>query len=260
MAKDDAAYPSYNGNPQKLDPAYTEGDDTVAGATDYNKHDDEILKHQDVINNTVFHTLNTVDGINIVAETSLTTLNLRTGAGISIVGDNTTKTITISSGEAHAHDALSKLDYASSGHTGFQATLSSGAGINIENNIISGTSDQNIFDTFNIEGTDIIANSLKTTLNFQTGSGISLSANNNTKTLTISGFGIESDPLAVLAIGSRMGATLQPQAFTEGIISSVIYLGPIDTDGTWKISVQDNNLIFARRESGVWISKGGIQP
>ena len=196
MSKDNALYPNYVGNPQKLDPAYVEGDDTVAGATDYNKHDDEILKHQDVINNTIFHTINTVDGTNITAESSLTTLNLRTGAGISIIGNNTTKTITISSGEAHAHDALSKLDYASSNHTGFQAILTTGAGISIVNNVITGTSDQNLFKTIDVEGINLIADSLETTLNFRTGAGISFSTDSNTKTFTINGFGNESDPLS----------------------------------------------------------------
>lgn len=44
----DEAYPDYEGNPQdeSLDVV---GDDTVANAGDYNKHDREILAHQDVL-------------------------------------------------------------------------------------------------------------------------------------------------------------------------------------------------------------------
>jgi hypothetical protein len=43
-----ASYPDYQGNPQdtSLDVA---GDDTIANADDYNLHDQEILAHQDAL-------------------------------------------------------------------------------------------------------------------------------------------------------------------------------------------------------------------
>ena len=49
MTKENSLFPNYLGNPQRLLEGYTEGDDTIAGATDYNKHDDELLKHQELI-------------------------------------------------------------------------------------------------------------------------------------------------------------------------------------------------------------------
>ena len=51
MGLNDALYPNYTANTQKLDPDYIEGDNTIANASDYNKHDDEIIKHQDLIKN-----------------------------------------------------------------------------------------------------------------------------------------------------------------------------------------------------------------
>jgi len=83
------------------------------------------------------------------------------------------------------HSALNNLTYALSGHTGFQATLNTGSGIAIIGNTINGTEDQNIFNTINVEGTDITANSINTVLNIRSGAGIKLIGNNTSKTLTI---------------------------------------------------------------------------
>jgi len=165
MAKDDALYPNYTGNPQKLDPAYVEGDDTVAGATDYNKHDDEILKHQDVLSNDIFHSFD-IEGTTIVASENSTTLNIRSGAGILLEGDNATKTVTISA--------------------------------------TAGT-DQKLFNIIDVEGIFITADALETTLNIRSGAGINFSANNVTKTITISS--PESDSLAWLKATPQTGIT-----------------------------------------------------
>jgi len=39
-----------------------------------------------------------------------------------------------------------------------------------------------------------------------------------------------------------------------------IYLGSSSVDGSWKIYRSGNNLMFARRESAVWVDYGGFNP
>jgi len=40
--------------------------------------------------------------------------------------------------------------------------------------------------------------------------------------------------------------------------SGTYYLGDPDTDGSWRITVDGNDLHSDRRESGVWVTKGGF--
>ena len=51
MSAEDAQYPSYTGNPQANAVEYTDipSETDVAHASDYNKHDNEILKHQQLL-------------------------------------------------------------------------------------------------------------------------------------------------------------------------------------------------------------------
>jgi len=42
--------------------------------------------------------------------------------------------------------------------------------------------------------------------------------------------------------------------------SGVIYLGSKTTDGTWKLWRDGDDLLLSRRESGVWVDKGGYNP
>ena len=254
MAENDSLYPNYPGNPQTLDPAYTEGDDTVAGATDYNKHDDEILKHQDLLANLRFNKIDAV-GVELSAASGLTTLNFRTGAGINIVGNDTTKTITISSStleENLRHTALLDMPDISGTNTDhdarYQQILSTGAGIAIVGNTINGTNEQNLFETIDVVGTDIIADTLKTTLNFRTGAGIQIVADNGTKTITISA----SDPQGVHSsllnldyassahTGFQSELTLSDFVYTTGsnMSGALKVITPIsDTDATNKVYV-----------------------
>lgn len=37
-----------------------------------------------------------------------------------------------------------------------------------------------------------------------------------------------------------------------------IYFGSATSDGSWRISTSGNNLIFERRESSVWVTKGSF--
>lgn len=39
-----------------------------------------------------------------------------------------------------------------------------------------------------------------------------------------------------------------------------IYLGNPNTNGTWKIVINGNDLEFQKRESGVFVMKGAMQP
>jgi hypothetical protein len=183
-----------------------------------------------------------VENIDVVANSLTTELKIRTGAGISVIADNDTKTITFSAGGAAGtinHSELLELDYASSAHTGFQATLdlssfvyttgsnmigalkvitpisdtdatnktyvdartgassththsiyqqtlTTGAGIAIVGTTINGTQDQNLFNIIDVENIDVVANSLTTELKIRTGAGISVVADNDTKTITFS--------------------------------------------------------------------------
>lgn len=55
---------------------------------------------------------------------------------------------------------------------------------------------------------------------------------------------------------------------TGGVVSGDIalsssnhfYIGDSDTDGTWRIGRSGDNLIFQRRESSLWVTKGQIVP
>lgn len=40
----------------------------------------------------------------------------------------------------------------------------------------------------------------------------------------------------------------------------VQYFGDRNTDGSWRIRVNGNNLVFERRESGAWVEKSAIVP
>jgi hypothetical protein len=42
--------------------------------------------------------------------------------------------------------------------------------------------------------------------------------------------------------------------------SNALYFGPADTDGSWRIVRSGNNLVFERRELGVWNTKDTITP
>ena len=42
--------------------------------------------------------------------------------------------------------------------------------------------------------------------------------------------------------------------------SSVFYFGDSSTDGTWCVQVESNNLVFKRRESGVYVTKTTVTP
>lgn len=37
-----------------------------------------------------------------------------------------------------------------------------------------------------------------------------------------------------------------------------LYLGAIDTDGTWRIRIASGNLVFEKRESGSYVEKGAV--
>ena len=39
--------------------------------------------------------------------------------------------------------------------------------------------------------------------------------------------------------------------------SDVVYFGSATVDGSWKMYRSGNDLLFARRESSVWVDKGG---
>jgi hypothetical protein len=221
MSISNSLYPSYPGNPQRLDPAYTEGDDTVAGATDYNKHDDEILKHQDLIKN-----LNTISGAG-------------GGTGVS------------------DHALLSNLSYASANHTGFQASLITGAGIAIVGTVINGTQDQNLFNVIDVENIDVVANSLTTELKIRTGAGISVVADNDTKTITFSAGAGTTNHSELLELDYDSSAHTGFQAslttgadgiiiFNDGIktgIDGYIYTNRIaNINGTYIISLASGNV------------------
>ena len=64
-----------------------------------------------------------------------------------------------------------------------------------------------IFETIDVVGTSIQSSSALSTLNIRTGSGISVIANNSTKTITISGFNSETDPLSWLSATAQTGLT-----------------------------------------------------
>lgn len=42
--------------------------------------------------------------------------------------------------------------------------------------------------------------------------------------------------------------------------SGVFYFGDKDTNGTWRIKRDGNNLITQRRETGIWVTKQTITP
>lgn len=67
------------------------------------------------------------------------TVGLTAGDGIQITGTYPEFTITNVSEGNTDHSALDNLDYANSGHTGFQPTLTAGSGIDITENVISNT-------------------------------------------------------------------------------------------------------------------------
>jgi hypothetical protein len=181
MSINESLYPSYPGNPQRLDPDYSEGDDTVAGATDYNKHDDEILKHQLLLQNL---------------------------------------------------------------------------------NIISGASLQNLFDKVNVVGTDITANSLTTTLNLRTGSGIAFSSDNITKTMTISA--LNFTPLNINGSNANVDIDIGNNSFKTsedflGASTTAEYFGDSATNGTWKIVRDGENLSILKRISGSYIEQARFE-
>lgn len=37
-----------------------------------------------------------------------------------------------------------------------------------------------------------------------------------------------------------------------------VYLGPVDTDGSWRFGRSGDDMVFERRESGVWVKKGAF--
>ena len=40
----------------------------------------------------------------------------------------------------------------------------------------------------------------------------------------------------------------------------IIYLGDPDTDGTWRVIINGDDLEFQKREAGTYVMKGAFQP
>ena len=108
------------------------------------------------------------------------TVVLNEGSNVTITGTYPTFTISSTDSGTSNHADLSNLDYASSGHTGFQATLSEGTGIDISGTTIS--VDMSDFDTDDLtEGT---TNLYDKTVTLNEGTGISISGTYPTFTIT----------------------------------------------------------------------------
>ena len=45
-------------------------------------------------------------------------------------------------------------------------------------------------------------------------------------------------------------------AMSESVTSKTFYFGDSETDGTWRIQPAGTDLVFQRREAGVWVTKG----
>lgn len=44
------------------------------------------------------------------------------------------------------------------------------------------------------------------------------------------------------------------------VVVDTVYLGDINTDGSWRFIKSGNNLSIQRRESGIWVEKTSITP
>jgi len=64
-----------------------------------------------------------VQGSGVALSSAITVLDFANGLNVSVDGETATVTNTFSGGGSSDHSTLSNLDYASAGHTGFQATL-----------------------------------------------------------------------------------------------------------------------------------------
>ena len=99
------------------------------------------------------------------------TVILTEGSNVTITGTYPSFTISSTDSGTSNHADLSNLDYANAGHTGFQATLSEGTGIDISGTTIS--VDMSDFDTDDLtEGT---TNLYDKTVTLNDGAGISVS-------------------------------------------------------------------------------------
>jgi hypothetical protein len=52
--------------------------------------------------------------------------------------------------------------------------------------------------------------------------------------------------------GSGSGSGLASQIFVDGVY---LYFGTSNLDGSWRQSVSGTDMIFERREAGVWVLK-----
>lgn len=69
---------------------------------------------------------------------------------------------------------------------------------------------------------------------------------------------VMSEGTATINGAKTFGNDTTHSANIIGASTTVVYLGAAGTDGSWSMSRSGNNLIFQRRESGVWVTKGTI--
>ena len=111
------------------------------------------------------------------------------------------------------------------GETG-DVSLTGGSGISISGATITNSdtgSAQNIFKTFSISGTDITAGGNNDTINFAAGSGISLSGDAGSKTITITGSGGQGTLSGMTPNGVLYAADANTAATVVGTTGTVLH-------------------------------------
>jgi hypothetical protein len=69
------------------------------------------------------------------------------------------------------------------------------------------------------------------------------------------GGGVGIAPWVGTGGGGGIGSGNAPQIFVDGVY---LYFGTSNLDGSWRQWVNGTDLVFERRESGVWVQKGAI--
>lgn len=168
-----------------------------------------------------FNTISVSGQSDVVADALLDTLTLAAGTGISITTNASTDTITITNSSPNVDQNLFQT-IAVSGQSDIVAdsttdtlTVAAGTGISITTNAgtdtltITNSSpnvDQNIFQTISVSGqSDVVADTTTDTLTLAAGTGVSITTNASTDTITIATTGLAANSENFITIGNTSG-------------------------------------------------------